>query len=171
MKGKQNFEMIAGHHRITAATVSPILLSVNEEPWQVLSPGNRTFTLKLDEACKLSLDPTDKAEYRFDVKSWETTKAEPTDNRPIPNPPPPNNFLKKLRVQIRREMGLTREDFAQRSSIYEVDQVFDDVPFEEQETQQEKQQYAERIAEAKLAEQTPAEVAETSEETSETPTT
>ncbi|AXL14837.1 hypothetical protein [Microviridae sp.] len=139
MKGKQNFHMIAGHHKITAATTMPILVSIDEAPETVINPGTSKHTLALTKPCLVSLDPSDpKKEYRFDVKSFETNLIEePTDDRPIPNPPPPNNFLKQLRVQVRRSMGLTREDFADRQSLYEVNTMdADEVPFEEEETRQ-----------------------------------
>ncbi|AXL15089.1 hypothetical protein [Microviridae sp.] len=139
MKGKQSFEMIAGTHRISTATTHPILLSVNEEPNTVVPVGDKVTVIRLDKPCTVQLDPSEpKKEYKFDVKSWPTDlRSESIDNRPIPNPPAPNNFLKALRAQVRQSMGLTREDFADRSSLYEVnDRDFDEVPFEETETRE-----------------------------------
>lgn len=134
MKGKQDFQLAVGHHTINAATPIQILVSVNDQPEHVIPPGNSKFVLKVEQPVKVSLDPADaKSQYKFEFRSHGAQRNEHFDDRPLPNPPPPNNFLKKLRVNIRRQMGLIREDFADYPSMYEIEGDPDKIPFEEQE--------------------------------------
>lgn len=133
MKGKQEFEMLPGHHQVTSATTFPILLSINAAPYQVLN-GNQKFVVKLEEAQTISLDPTEpKREFKFDVRTFPAHRYEQIDDREVPAPPPTSNYLKALRAQVRMQMGLTREDFAEQPSIYQIGGNYDDIPFEETE--------------------------------------
>lgn len=167
MKGTQEWNYVAGDHTISFASTFPVLLSVNHQPRCVLR-DNMKLTLNLSENSIISLDPTEKREYGFSVTSYPTSPKEVLDpTRPIPAPPAPTNMLQLIRNAHRREMGITRENFAEHPSLYQesVEHLIDqEIPFEEIEKK------AAELSDAKIEEkpeETPSEP-EPKNETSET---
>lgn len=135
MIGKFQTAIEEGFYRIQVASSFGLLISVNEQP-VVAIKGNFARTLRLPEG-KLSIDPADpKKDYHFECSHAPLNRYDKVDDLPPPQPAPPTNWLAQMRAKVRQSMGVMREDFAERSSIYETDAQL----FEEDET---------RIAEAK----------------------
>lgn len=132
MKGSNKLELAKGHHTLTYAAMKPVLLSLGGNPEKVVQ-GHGRLTLRLYAATVLEMDPSDaKDTYSVQVESWPVDRFESQDDRDIPPPPEPSNYLKKLRMQVRRSMGVTREAFDDGPSIYQAS-VQDRELFEEQE--------------------------------------
>lgn len=134
MNGKQHFDLEAGQYTVTAKAPINLLLSINEVPQKALSAGNHKFRFRTPNAVKVSVDPSDaKTPYLLEFTNVKKRPVcEELDDEPPPQPAPPSNYLKALRERVRREMGVTREAFAEFRSQYELP---DNVPslFEEDE--------------------------------------
>lgn len=120
MKGHFSETLPYGNHRIVIGTPVPLLVSVDDDPVRTLAPGNHRFVVK--GGGKLSLDTTDaKAEFTCKITSRRSQPGEEINDDPPPQPPAPENFLQQIRMKVRQQLGVTREAFAERSSIYETD--------------------------------------------------
>lgn len=118
LKGNQDFDLPFGHHAINCQTPFPILVSLDDVPQRVLQAGSNKVVVKGEG--KLSLNPTDKSEYGVSITSRKTQKGEKFDDKPIPEPAPADNYLQMLKQQVRQQMGITRENFANQLTIYET---------------------------------------------------
>lgn len=113
----KKFELPVGTHRIEYATVDPILVSLDGVPQTVIRGKGKAV---IKGGGTLELDVTSKKKFRFDVTSKESRHKEVLDDLPPPQPPRRDNFLAMIRHKVRMEMGITRENFAERLSPYEL---------------------------------------------------
>lgn len=129
LTGKQNIELERGNHRIEVANTFPLLISFNDVPVRALQPGQHKFVLKTGSGV-INIDPTEpKLPYGFEVHSRRSTLGEEVDDLPPPAPPSPDNYLQMIAMQVRQSMGVIRENFEERPSLYETDNAM----FEEEE--------------------------------------
>ena len=118
VKGNQDFDLAYGHHAIRLETPFPVLVSLNDEPQKVCLPGSNKLVVKGEG--KLSFNPTDKGPFHFTVTTRLTQKGEKFDDIPPPEPAPADNYLQILRQHVRQAMGITRENFADQRTVYEM---------------------------------------------------
>lgn len=151
MQGKHEITLQEGVHRIKTDATFPLLISLDDQPVRATSPGSQRFIVR--GAGKLSIDPSEpKKPYGFNVLAWRPSqKGEQLDDIPPPDPAPPANYLQAMRQKIRQQMGVIREDFNARPSIYELGDA--EPLFEEQEAALQKQAKANALAESNDAAQ------------------
>lgn len=116
----KNIELVGSSHTLTGTSQESVLLS-----WQGTPIGlvKGAFKVALRGSGTLSIDNPGKKQLHYDVKTKNELLGEPVDDREVPNPAPPQNWLLAMRQRIRNEMGTTREAFAERMSIYEIGDV------------------------------------------------
>lgn len=130
IKGKHELTLTPGKYRVSYLCPSQVLMSLDDAPMAVLKGSTKT-TLTVRKDTKVSLDPTGKEGYKFDV-ALQSPVAEHTDDVPPPAPVPPSNYLMAVREAVRQSMGIIREEFADHKTIYEV---VDDLDVFEEERQ------------------------------------
>ena len=144
MKGKQEIRLTRGQNKLQIAAPTPILLSLNDAPLRVVQ-GNATWIGTIEEDSLLSIDPSDnKAEYHVDIDHYNGSRFEKRDDIPPPPPPAPDNYLQMLAIKVRQQMGIMRENFAERTSIYEMGDIDD---WEEDQLTRSKDEKNERLHE------------------------
>ena len=121
LKGKQTFDLPYGVHRFNYIAPFPILVSHNDEPVGIIG-GGKGKTIWRGEGT-ISLDPTDKDAYGFNITTKVTTPKEAQDHEAPPEPAPADNYLAMMREKVRQQMGIIRENFAERPSIYEMGNI------------------------------------------------
>lgn len=130
LKGKQQFKLEYGVHRFNYVAPFPVLVSVDDVPVSIIGSGKGKAVWKGEGT--ISLDPTDKDAYGFAITSKLTSKGEQQDDLPAPDPAPADNYLAMMREKVRQQMGITRENFTQMPSLYEMGNI--DVFEEDQRT-------------------------------------
>ncbi len=123
-----------GVHRVQIKTPAAALVSLNDEPQHMAGIGTHKIVLR--GSGKLSVDVGGKEKPIVTITSKMTTEGEQVDDLPPPQPAPPSNALQQIRQKVKQAMGVTREAFADRTSIYEMG----DVDVFEEDLQNEKQQ-------------------------------
>lgn len=118
--GKTKIDLEYGIHKIEVVNTYPLLISLNDEPIRALKGGNHRFVLR-GAVGGLQVDPTEaKTPYQISITSRPSQKGEQMDDLPPPQPAPPDNFLAKIREQVRQSMGVTREAFSEFQTPYEM---------------------------------------------------
>lgn len=147
MNNPKEIEIPMGHHRLSYVLSGPVLVSLGGTPIKTLE-GSGTAVLRRVSGI-LEFDYTEpKKRNEIMVVTRPVELYEEMDNVPPPAPAEPDNYLARLREQVRLSMGVVRENFAQRTSIYEIGEVD---KFEEDLIEEEKQSRQEKAEEAKRA--------------------
>ncbi len=109
--------------------------------------GNVTARAPMMDARELTIEGKD---FGYEVTVREHQTSEPLDDRSVPAPAPASNYLAQVRAKVRSEMGVTRENFEQLPSRYELDE---DAPyeFEEEESARLKKEAHEKAEKEKAA--------------------
>lgn len=141
-KGTFSTELKHGFHRVEISTKFPVLVSLGNDIVDAVGIGKHTLVIR-NRGGRLSIDPSDpKGVYGLSIKSRDSQKGEAFDDLAPPDPAPPNSYLAKLRLKVKNSMGIIREEFADRKTMYEVVDNLDE--FEEE-------RHARQQAEAKGA--------------------
>lgn len=120
MIGKQKLALLAGQNRLQINTKVPLLFSVDGEPEYACGAGKNKLIIKNEKDIELEIDPSDpKAKYAIAIKYYDARKAEKIDDKAPPQPAAPQSWLAAMRVKVRQEMGITRENFAEHRSRYQ----------------------------------------------------
>jgi hypothetical protein len=111
-------ELGQGFHRLKYATSIPCLVSINSDPVSVIN-GKGTLPIgRVGGVLEIDVPGKDKPKVEL-----LTSNGEDTNDDPPPPPPNPSNFIAMMRHKVRQEMGITRENFAEVPSRYELSEA------------------------------------------------
>lgn len=120
-KGAYKATLEPGVHRINYALPFPALVSIGSQPVATIGPGKGKHVFRTYEPYDFEIDVTDaKTKWGLGITSKPTQLGEEFDDLPPPEPPAPDNYLQMMRVRVRQEMGIMREEFTRGRSPYEM---------------------------------------------------